>query len=219
VTIHGTVVEINVGGSSGQGRGSKPELPELPNEARVPIPIQPDGKEEQQFLSERQNLGVNASGRGKRKKRGPGAMEAPPFSRVYKSHPSVADLITDPRIDHDLKQAWGESRPNAAAVPRGTPGSVKQKQGGWVVWDKKSGHVATVRAPAGSRDGLGTITGTRPADTADHHVVAWFQTQPNVAAEGYASGPSPADVGWQNAHGKAPGIVETHDGRRVIPYP
>jgi hypothetical protein len=219
VTISGTIVEINVGGSSGKGKGSKPQLPELPDEAKIEMPPQPDGKVEQQFKSERVNLDTSTASRKKGKKKGPGALEAPPFSRIYKSAPKASDLVTDPRIDYDLKKAWSESRPNAASVPRGTPGSVKQEQGGWIVWDKKSGRVSTSRVPAGTRDGLGTIAGTRPVDNDKQHVVGWFHTHPNVAAEGYGSGPSPADVGWQNAYGKAPGIVETHDGRQIIPFP
>lgn len=129
VTISGTIVEINVGGSSGQGKGSKPKLPELPDEARVPIPTQPDGKEEQQFQSERQNLGVNALSRGKGKKKGPGAIEAPPLSRIYKTAPSAADLVTDPRVDHDLKQAWGESRPTYSTGVKTKEGKVHEHGG------------------------------------------------------------------------------------------
>jgi type VI secretion system secreted protein VgrG len=219
VTISGTVVEINVGGSSGKGKGSKPELPELPDEARVEIPIPPTAKVEQQFKSERANQDINSRSGGKGKKKGPGAIEAPPLSRIYKSRPTAADLVTDPRVDHDLKKAWAESRPSAPEVPRGTPGSLKQEQGGWIVWSEKTGKVSTIRVPGGTRDGLGTIAGTRPVESPDQRVVGWFHTHPNVAAEGYGSGPSPGDVGWQRAEGKSPGIIETHDGRKIIPFP
>jgi type VI secretion system secreted protein VgrG len=218
VTISGTMVYVNVGGSSGKGKGSKPELPELPDEAKIEIPPQPGAKPDQEFASDLNDKDKNAAAAGK-VPAPPRDLEAPPFSRFYKTAPTAAQLVTDPRVDHDLKQAWTDSRPNAAEVPRGTPGSVKQEQGGWIVWDKKTGHVSTTRVPAGTRDGLGTIAGTRPADNADQQVVGWFHTHPNTGAEGYGSGPSPADVGWQKAYGKAPGIIETHDGRQVIPYP
>src|SRR5262249_17123918 len=142
-----------------------------------------------------------------------------PLSRVYTSAPTAAQLASDPLVSHDLKQAFQDSRPNAPDVQRGTPGSVKQEQGGWIVWDKNTGKVSTVRVPAGTRDGLATIAGTRPADTKDQQVVGWFHTHPNKASEGYGSGPSPADVGFQRAYAKCPGIIETHDGRQIIPYP
>ena len=57
------------------------------------------------------------------------------------------------------------------------------------------------------------------------HLIALY-TEPEAQAmfvrrsdEGYGSGPSPADVGWQKAYGKAPGIIETHEGRQIIPFP
>ncbi len=73
--------------------------------------------------------------------------------------------------------------------------------------------------PAGSRDGLATMAGTRPPESDKQQVVGWFRTSPNTPAEGYGGGRSPADVGWQNAHGKCAGIVETQQGRQTIPYP
>jgi hypothetical protein len=219
VTINGTMVEINVGGTSGKGRGSKPELPELPDEAKVPMPAQPGRKAEQNFLSDVGQDGVNKDGDEQRMKKDAPSLEAVPLSRIYKKAPTAEELSSDPLVDHELKKAWADSRPNAPEVPRGTPGSVKQEQGGWLVWAKNSGRVSVTRVPGGTRDGLGTIAGTRPADSENQQVVGWFHTHPNTAAEGYRSGPSPADVSWQNAYGKAPGLIETHEGRMLIPFP
>ncbi len=42
VTISGTAIKINAGGSAGKGRGANPELPELPAVARVDEPELPD---------------------------------------------------------------------------------------------------------------------------------------------------------------------------------
>jgi hypothetical protein len=149
----------------------------------------------------------------------PAAPAGPPKSKVYKADPTVADLVADPLVDYHLKKAFTESNPNAPDVPAGTAGSLKKEQGGWVVWNKKTGEVEVIRVPAGTRDGLGTIVGTRPADTADQKTVGWFHTHPNKSTEGYTSGPSPGDRAWQASEAKVPGIIETHDGRKTIPYP
>ncbi len=61
VTISGTLVEINVGGSAGEGRGSKPELPDLPNEAKVTLPVNPSAKVNQEFHSDLGAKDKNAS--------------------------------------------------------------------------------------------------------------------------------------------------------------
>ena len=133
--------------------------------------------------------------------------------------PTLAQVMADPYVDSELKRAWSDSKPDAPNVRRGQPGSTKQEQGGWIIWNKSTGKLEIVRVGAGTRDGLGTIVGTRPADNKDQEVVAWFHTHPNKASEGYGSGPSPGDIGWQNREAKVPGIIETHDGRKTIPYP
>ncbi|MDH6243210.1 hypothetical protein M2432_000839 [Mycobacterium sp. OTB74] len=116
-------------------------------------------------------------------------------------------------------KAWNESNPNAREVHRGQPGSTKHEQGGWILVDPTTGKRSVKRVPRGSRDGLGPIVGTRPTDSATQRVVAWFHTHPNTDAEGYGSGPSPADIAWQNAEAKVPGIILTHDGTKFIPFP
>ena len=140
-------------------------------------------------------------------------------SNSYATKPTLAQVISDPHVDAELKRAWNDSNPNVPDVKRGKPGSTKKEQGGWVVWNKKTGKLEVIRVGAGTRDGLGTIVGTRPADTKDREVVAWFHTHPNKASEDYGSGPSPGDIGWQKQEAKVPGIIETHDGRKTIPYP
>lgn len=136
-----------------------------------------------------------------------------------KTKPTLGDLLNDPVVDAELKRAWNESNPNAPEVRQGNPGSTKKEQGGWIVWNKKTGALKVIRVPAGTRDGLGPIVGTRPPDNDDQEVVGWFHTHPNKSSEGYGSSPSPGDVAWQNSEAKVPGIVETHDGRKTIPYP
>lgn len=87
------------------------------------------------------------------------------------------------------------------------------------MWNKTTGQLEVSRVPGGTRDGLGTIVGTRPADTGDRQVVGWFHTHPNKGSEGYADGPSPGDRGYQAGEAKCPGIIEEHSGRVTIPYP
>ncbi len=149
----------------------------------------------------------------------PGETTAPCPCPVYKTQPTLDQIQADPCVDKELKKAWDESNPNAPDVPRGTEGSTKKEQGGWVVWNKDTGQLEVYRVPAGTRDGLGPIVGTRPPDNEHQQVVSWFHTHPNKVAEGYGHGPSPGDTGWQNDEAKVPGIIETHEGRKTIPYP
>jgi hypothetical protein len=118
-----------------------------------------------------------------------------------------------------LQRAWADSNPNAPDVPRGSPGSLKHEQGGWILWRKDTHILQIIRVGSGSRDGLPTIVGTRPLDNDSQQVVAWFHTHPNKASEGYGSQPSVGDISWQNAEAKVPGIIMTHTGVVTIPYP
>jgi len=140
-------------------------------------------------------------------------------SRKYAASPMPAELLTDPLIDAALRRAWYESCPHGPAVPWGEPGSRKQEQGGWIVWNKQTGTLRVVRVSPGKRDGLATILGTRPQGSDNEEVVAWFHTHPNTISEGYSPEPGPSDIAftWQTA--RAPGLIETHKGRRTIPYP
>jgi hypothetical protein len=138
---------------------------------------------------------------------------------VVQPKPSLTDILSDQRVENELKKAWNDSNPGAPEVPFGSPGSLKKEQGGWIVWNRKTGQLAVTRVPAGDRDGLSPIVGTRPVDTADQEVVAWFHTHPNTLAEGYSQDPSPRDIAFQHSEAKVPGIIETHEGRKTIPYP
>lgn len=140
-------------------------------------------------------------------------------SNTYKQKPTVAELSRDPLVDSELKKAWIDSNPNAPEVPKGQPGSLKKEQGGWIVWKKDTGKLEVIRVAPGSRDGLGTIVGTRPKDSTSQEVVGWFHTHPNTSNEGYTHGPSIPDKNFQRLKAKAPGIIETHEGRKTIPYP
>ena len=140
-------------------------------------------------------------------------------SRRYEAKPTPAQMLNDPLIDAALRRAWYESCPHAPEVPRGEPGSRKLEQGGWIVWNKRTGRLRVLRVLPGIRDGLATILGTRPPDIDHEEVVAWFHTHPNTMTEGYSPEPSPSDIAFARQTARAPGLVETHDGRRIIPYP
>ncbi|MBI1878873.1 MAG: DUF4157 domain-containing protein [Chloroflexi bacterium] len=133
--------------------------------------------------------------------------------------PDVATVMADGTVKAAIEKAWTDSKPNAPDVPMGDPGSQKKEQGGWIIWNSDTKSYRVVRVGAGTRDGLGPIAGTRPNVSAPEFLVAWFHTHPNKTSEGYANEPSDADVNWQNAEAKVPGIVRAHDGYHTIPYP
>jgi len=131
----------------------------------------------------------------------------------------VEEIRDDPTVQAEIEDAWEDSNPDAPAVARGQPGSTKQEQGGWIIWDSDADSYRVERVPGGTRDGLAPIAGTRPDVDAPEYLVAWFHTHPNTEAEGYDSEPSDADEEWQNAEAKVPGIVRAHPGYYTIPYP
>ena len=133
---------------------------------------------------------------------------------TYKTKPSLDDLLKDKFVDQELKKAWKESNPDAPEVKNGDPGSTKHEQGGGIYWNEKTSELKIERVPAGTRDGN---SGAPPA-TGDWEKVAEFHTHPNTAAEGYTAEPSPADRNYVKKVSKVPEIVETHDGRKTIPY-
>lgn len=137
-------------------------------------------------------------------------------SNQYKTKPNLSDLLSDPKVDAELREAWYESNPHAAEVPSGQAGSKKKEQGGFIYWNKKSGHLEVERFPAGKRDGITSIPPVR--NTADRELVGAFHSHPNKSSEGYSSSPSPADRAFTK-QSKVPHIIESHDGRKTIPYP
>jgi len=94
-----------------------------------------------------------------------------PIPKRYNSVPTVDRLIKDPTVHRALRKAWGDSKPNAPDVPYGVPGSQKSEQGGWIIWNRKTGRIEIKRVPGGTRDGLAAIYNTRPLDTSDRQVV------------------------------------------------
>ncbi|MEE4378435.1 MAG: hypothetical protein V2J55_13140 [Candidatus Competibacteraceae bacterium] len=140
----------------------------------------------------------------------------PLTSKKYKTKPTLDDLLKDPLVDAELQKAWKESNPNAPEVKKGQPGSKKKEQGGGIFWNKTSGELTVVRTPAGTRDGT---SGAPASIGGDWEKVGEFHTHPNTSAEGYSADPSPADRNYVKNGSKVPEIIETHEGRKSIPYP
>ena len=134
--------------------------------------------------------------------------------KTYKSKPTLDDLLKDPFVDGELKKAWKESNPNAPEAKKGDP-TTKREQGGGIYWNKKTGELKVERVPAGTRDG----NSGAPAATGDWEKVAEFHTHPNTKGEGYTADPSPADKDYVKNGSKVPEIIETHEGRKTVPYP
>jgi hypothetical protein len=137
-----------------------------------------------------------------------------------RSPATLDEILADPFVDAELKRAFRGIESQCAQCGRTVSlASLKKEQGGWVVWNKDTGELEVVRVPPGTRDGLGTIVGTRPPTNDHQQTVGWFHTHPNKAEEGFGSDPSDGDTGFQNGEAKVPGIIETHDGRKTMPFP
>jgi RHS repeat-associated protein len=99
---------------------------------------------------------------------------------------STPAYVSDPGVARELDRAWLESNPFAPDVPRGTPGSLKVEQGGWIVrdWrDLSMGSFEVLRVAPGTRDSLPTIAGTRPSP-AFGILEGWFHTHPIYCSRG-----------------------------------
>lgn len=131
--------------------------------------------------------------------------------------PSVSEIAANGTVQAALEKAWTESNPDAPNVMRGTAGSTKREQGGWILWNPKDGTYSIQRVPAGDRDGISP--GAKPADTDTAVVVAAFHTHPNKREEGYSPEPSQADKDYVKNVQKVPEIIRTHEGIKTIPYP
>jgi hypothetical protein len=138
------------------------------------------------------------------------------WSNIYQAKPDLNQLLQDPLVNAELRQAWYESRPHAPEVGRGNPGSRKHEQGGFIYWNRRTNRLEIQRVSAGRRDGLADLP---PVPPPGREMVGSFHTHPNTLAEGYGSDPSPADRNFTRNLSKVPEIIETHDGRKTIPYP
>lgn len=133
--------------------------------------------------------------------------------------PDVNTVMADPNVQAAIEQAWNDSNPNAPDVPPNPPPSIKQEQGGWIIYNCYNETYQIIRVAAGTRSSLPTIVGTRPNVSHPEYLVAWFHTHPNTVAEGYSQGASLGDINFTNNSARTPGIIRSHDGYSVINYP
>jgi hypothetical protein len=118
--------------------------------------------------------------------------------------PTAAELLADPGVQAALDQAWVDSQP-------GEPAGVRHEEGGWIYMDLTTGVLAAERAPRGAGDSIDLhIPTTIPGSV----VVGKFHTHPNPTVEGWVTGPSPADLVVDAAHG-VPDLIRAEDGVHV----
>ncbi len=141
-----------------------------------------------------------------------GIERLPPLSPTP---PTVDEALVNPTVASALQEAWEDSNPNAPEVPIGQPGSTKQEQGGWVLFNPYTDEYTIIRMPGGGRDNINLGW---PPVVGDNIVIFHFHTHPNTAGEGYDADPSPNDIAFTNQV-QVPGVIETHDGRKRTPLP
>jgi len=129
----------------------------------------------------------------------------PPVARATGSanHPDIEAIASDPTVAAEIEAAWNASNPHGAGVD-------KKEHGFWILQDQSTGEYSFQHCP--------TATATRSSidfvavpNEAGKDVVGFFHTHPNTVAEGFTSGPSPADTRINTVTG-VPGIIRSHDG-------
>ena len=128
--------------------------------------------------------------------------------------PPIGSIAADPTVSAEIERAWNESNPNAPDVPRGSPGSLKHEQGGWIIWNCKTNAYRVERWPQ-SAERAGINPSPRPAVNPPECLVGHFHTHPNKTVEGYVDGPSPADQA-ATTNLKLPGVVRSHGGTHFV---
>jgi hypothetical protein len=128
--------------------------------------------------------------------------------------------VTKARIVEELgglfNDLWNASQPHATNLPTqgvhtiiGNPTTPKNEQGCWIMYNNGNDSLRTVTFTAPStRDSC--IPGT-PQLNANERIVAFFHTHPNTREEGYARGPSPADISYATTNGYA-GVMRAQTG-------
>jgi hypothetical protein len=117
--------------------------------------------------------------------------------------PTAEDLLKEPVVQQALEQAWTDSQPGDAAH--------RHEEGGWIYMDTATGSLVVRRGPAGAQ---ATIDLSTPPVVPGAVVVATFHTHPHPSAEGWLTGPSPADMRSAWLFG-VPCLVRADDGIHV----
>jgi RHS repeat-associated protein len=124
-------------------------------------------------------------------------------------------FMYDAGVNKELNKAWTDSNPYAPDVPRGSLGSAKQEQGGWILQSLTSAY-SVIRVPGGTRDSLSLA---KPSVPPGYTIVGVFHTHPNTVTEGYSHVASPADIRFIQNYAQVPSVIMTHNGPVITPYP
>lgn len=118
-----------------------------------------------------------------------------------------------------MEDAWRDSNPDSPSVPKGSPGSKKREQGGWVVQFFGEKRPQLVRSSPGSRDQMGEDTLHKPSEfECACRVLGFFHTHPNTRDEGYMPNANIFDYDFQ-VQMEVPGMIRNEDGYEFIPIP
>jgi hypothetical protein len=96
--------------------------------------------------------------------------------------PTATELLADPTVQLALEEAWIDSQADDPLL--------RHEEGGWIYLDVANGTIALRRTAPGGQDHLDL---DNPPAVSGSVVVGTFHTHPNPKAEGWESGPSPAD--------------------------
>ena len=123
------------------------------------------------------------------------------------SPPTGEQVAADPTGQAAREAAW--QRSDVGSYDR------RHEEGGWIVWNRRTGEYRVVNVPPGTRAALGTI-GVPPSVGADEQVVAWFHTHPNPSptderGNGWSQDPSSGDIGVADYY-NLPGILRNYNG-------
>ncbi|MFT3761567.1 MAG: RHS repeat-associated core domain-containing protein [Pseudoxanthomonas sp.] len=139
----------------------------------------------------------------------------------YGRSPQLSDPLwtRDKQVRDQMEDAWVDSNPNAPAVPKGVPGSIKHEQGGWVIRHFGSEKPELIRSAPGTRDQMSRDVLNKPSEfECACRVLGFFHTHPNTRAEGYMPNANGYDYLFQLEMG-VPGMIRSHEGYEFIPIP
>jgi hypothetical protein len=120
-------------------------------------------------------------------------------------------MLANPTVQAALEDAWNRS--DVGSYDR------RHEEGGWVIWNSKTGQYRIVNVPSGQRAALSTI-GAPPRVSGDERVVAFFHTHPNPSptderGNGWSQEPSDADRRFAEYYGIT-GLLRNYNGQSAF---
>jgi hypothetical protein len=114
--------------------------------------------------------------------------------------PSAAELLRNAAVIAAMEGAWRDSLVGDSIG--------RHEEGGWIYLEIATAAIVTRRAPAGTRSRLSLAN---PPLLPGHVIVGTFHTHPNLASEGWTTGPSNQDILAAEYSG-VPWLVRAEDG-------